>query len=129
MATSISREARSIRREGRWTWLLASLAWTPAPSGLIFGSQVARSALCVGVALEAPLLADGQSGLELDRLEQNSTTPAYQRAALEVLLKEVNSVAHEMRLHESFPIRTQDLVEARMNTAFLSDHAGFFGSI
>jgi hypothetical protein len=66
---------------------------------------------------------------ELQRLEWRATTEAYNEAALEVLLKEVNEIARELGLPEKLPIKRSDLLEKRVNTPFWADHTGQFGFV
>ena len=61
--------------------------------------------------------------------EWRFTTSAYDRAALRLLLDEVNKAARELQLPEKLPITPESLVEVHIQPPFWSERAGTFGSV
>jgi hypothetical protein len=83
----------------------------------------------VGVFLLPALVLGADDQRDLSWTQQWFTTDAYKAVALHLLLDDVNRTAPRMELPERFPIQTQDLVEVRISSPFMSDHARSFGSI
>jgi hypothetical protein len=66
---------------------------------------------------------------ELQRLRWRATTAAYEQAAIDTLLDEVNQIALELELPERLPITRSDLIETRISTPFWAESTGQFGFV
>src|ERR1051325_1707399 len=86
-------------------------------------------AMALGGRPHAATAAPSEDRGQLELARWRYTTRAYKEAALDVLLQEVNRVAHDMQLPEKLPIERADLVETHVAAPFWSEHVGGFGSI
>ena len=84
---------------------------------------LAQGVLLLGIALVTFRLNvvccdAGGERRDLERQERSFTTPAYQQAAFQLLLEDVNRAAQQLGLPERLPIERSDIVEARIDTPF-----------
>jgi hypothetical protein len=86
-------------------------------------------ALTVGCRLRAaPPLSDSERSL-LETLQHRFTTKAYEKAAAEVMLADINQAVQAMELSEPSPIQKKDLIRIEPSPPFISAHYGVFGLI
>jgi hypothetical protein len=99
-------------RAGRWLWL----SWCFAPL-LAINNSTAGAALA------------SEDTSVIEQRAWQFTTDSYRKAALQSLLREANTIAHQLQLQENLPIKEAELSEVYICPPGLSDSAGWFGRI
>src|SRR5436190_22768556 len=82
-------------------------------AGSRLGSAILRTlVLCSAIWPRTACSSDSKASLE--SAQWSATTADYARAAFEMLLAEVNAVAHDLKLAERFPIKAADVTDRRI---------------